>query len=182
MQAGTGSLLANADLLTKVAFPKIVAADRRAASRVHRPRSSAMFLATVVAVASGRDLSRRSASVVGLPLGLVMLVLAVAGPAFFLSASLVKYRDASTLVAFALQLLLFVSPVAYPPEFVPEGVAHAPVPQPPRRRARPAACGARWHRPADRPQLLLSGGVGRPRLVVGMLHFRRSEREFADII
>jgi ABC-type polysaccharide/polyol phosphate export permease len=180
MQAGTGSLVANADLLTKVAFPKIVA-PTAALLPGFIDLSVAAILATVVAVASGASYSAVSI-LVGLPLGLVMLVLAVAGPAIFLSASLVKYRDASTLVAFALQLLLFVSPVAYPPEFVPEGWRTL-------LYLNPLAGALGLLRAAlvgtdlpTTPQLLLSGGVAVLGFVVGMHHFRRSEREFADII
>ena len=42
------------------------------------------------------------------------------GPVLLLSATVVKYRDAYALLAFGLQFLLFASPIAYPPEFVPE--------------------------------------------------------------
>ena len=88
----------------------------------------------------------------------------------------------STLVAFALQLLLFVSPVAYPPELVPEGWRTL-------LYLNPLAGALGFLRAAlvgtdlpTAPQLLLSGGVACAVFVVGLFHFRRSEREFADII
>ena len=56
---------------------------------------------------------------VGLPLGLLLLVLAALGPVLFMSATIVKYRDAAVIVSFGLQVMLFVSPVAYPPELAP---------------------------------------------------------------
>ncbi len=79
LQAGTASLLYNAELLTKVAFPRIVA-------------PTATFLPGLIDLAVGAVLASSSPSLaerwtavrggllVGLPLGLVLLVLAVAGP------------------------------------------------------------------------------------------------------
>ena len=110
-------------------------------------------------------------------------MLAVAGPALFLSATVVKYRDASTLVTFALQFLLFASPVAYPPELVPE-------PWRTLLYVNPLAGALGLLRAAlvgtELPERAPAAAVrARSRIVgsyVGLLHFRRSEREFADII
>ena len=180
LQSGTGSLLHNAELLTKVSFPKIVA-PTAAMLPGFIDLSVAMTLATVLALASGDGFAGVNL-LIGLPLGLAMLVLAVGGPVLFLSASLVKYRDASTLVTFALQLLLFASPVAYPPEFVPDGWRTV-------LYLNPLAGALGLLRAAlvgtDLPNaghLLLSGVVAIVGFLLGLLHFRRSEREFADII
>jgi lipopolysaccharide transport system permease protein len=178
--SGTNSLVYNAHLLTKVSFPKIVV-PTAAMLPSFIDLAVALILATTVSLASGGSLSA-IAFLIGLPLGLAMLVLAVAGPALFLSASLVKYRDASTLVAFALQFLLFASPVAYPPEFVP-GAWRTVLYLNPLAGAlgllRAALVGTDL---PNLPRLSLSGAVAIVGFLVGLLHFRRSEREFADII
>ena len=180
LQAGTGSLVQNAELLTKVSFAKVVAP---AATLVlgFIDLSVAIILALGVSLAAGGSRSVVGV-VIGLPLGLIMLVVAVAGPVLFLSATLVKYRDASALVSFGLQTLLFLSPVAYPPEYVPRAwrtvlylnpIAGA------MGLLRAAVVGTDL---PTAPQLLLSGVVAGVVLVIGLFHFRRSEREFADII
>lgn len=180
LQSGTGSLVYNAELLTKVAFPRVVAPSAALLPGLV-DLAVAMLLATVIGLASGGGASAVSL-VVGLPVGLLMLVIAVAGPVLFLSASLVKYRDASALVTFGLQFLLFVSPVAYPPEFVPAGWRVLLYVNP-----LAGALGLLRAALVNTPlpsigSLSLSGAVAVIVLFVGLLHFRRSELEFADII
>jgi ABC-type polysaccharide/polyol phosphate export permease len=180
MQSGTVSLLYNAELLTKVAFPRVV------------PPTAAMLpplidlgvgmaIATVVAIVADGAPSALGV-LIGLPLGAVLLVLSVIGPVLFLSATVVKYRDTQTLVTFALQFLLFASPVAYPPELVP-------LPWRTLLYVNPLAGALGLLRAAivgtDLPtagQLLLSCTVAIVITFGGLLHFRRNEREFADII
>jgi ABC-type polysaccharide/polyol phosphate export permease len=180
LQSGTSSLLYNAELLTKVAFPRIVAPAATFLPGLI-DLAIATFLALIVSLASGGSLSP-AGILVGLPTGLVLLLLAVAGPVFFTSAAIVKYRDVGTLVGFAVQLLLFASPIAFPPELVPATWRILLYLNP-----LAGALGLlRWalvDTPLPTaPQLLLSWTVAIIGLLVGLLHFRRSEREFADII
>ncbi len=179
VQNGAGSLLNNADLITKVSFPLIVAP----AATLLPPLvdlAVALVLGTAVALATG---SLPSAwAVVELPLGLALLVLAVVAPVAYFSATVVKYRDVLPLVVFGLQFVLFVTPIAYPPEMVSEpwrlwlylnpvaGAVGA---------LRAALVGT--SAPAA-GELALSTAVGVLLGVVGLVRFRRGEREFADIV
>lgn len=177
---GTGSLVANAELLTKVAFPRVVA-PTAALLPEFVDAAVAAVLAVVVGLASGGGISPANL-VIGLPLGLALLVASVAGPVYFLSATVVKYRDASALVSFGLQFLLFASPVAYPPEFVPSAWRTVLYLNP-----LAGALGLLRAALVDTPMppassIVLSMAVATVVLLVGLLHFRRSEREFADII
>jgi ABC-2 type transport system permease protein/lipopolysaccharide transport system permease protein len=180
LQSGTASLLVNAELLTKVAFPRIVAP---VATFVPGgiDLSVATLLSFVVAVGSGFVPSVQGI-VLGLPAGLALLVLAVAGPVLLLSASVVKYRDVTALVGFAVPLLLFVSPVAYPPELVPEAWRLLLYVNP-----LAGALGLlRWALVGtaipSAAELSVSLVVALLLLLAGLLHFRRTEREFADVI
>lgn len=180
LTSGTSSLLANAELLTKVSFPRIVAPAATLLPGLI-DFTVAAVLAFAVAVASGAVPSVGGV-LLGLPGGLVLMVVAVAGPVLLFSATVVKYRDVATLVGFAVPLLLFASPIAYPPELVPPGWRDL-------LYANPVA-GAlgllRWALVGTRlptaGQLLISIGVALVLLLLGTLHFRRTEREFADII
>jgi ABC-type polysaccharide/polyol phosphate export permease len=180
LQAGTSSLLYNAELLTKVAFPRIVAP-----TATFLPGfidlAVAAVLAFIVALAAGGSLTPLGL-VLGLPLGLVLLVVAVAGPVYLLSAAVVKYRDVGTLVGFGVQLMLFVTPIAFPPELVPAGWRTLLYVNP-----LTGAVGLlRWAL-VDMPaptvgQVATSIATAVVLLLFGLFHFRRREREFADII
>jgi ABC-type polysaccharide/polyol phosphate export permease len=180
LQAGTNSLLYNAELLTKVAFPRIVAPTATFLPGLI-DLSVAAVMAFVVAVAAGGGVAPLGL-LVGLPAGLVLLVLAVAGPVYLLSAAVVKYRDVSTLVGFGVQLLLFATPIAFPPELVPAGWRTLLYVNP-----LTGAVGLlRWAlvdtAVPTAAQLATSLATAVALLLLGVFHFRRREREFADII
>ena len=180
LQAGTNSLLYNAELLTKVAFPRIVAP-----TATFLPGfidlAVAAVLAFVIALASGGGVTPLGL-VLGLPADVVLLVLSVAGPVYLLSAAVVKYRDVSTLVGFGVQLLLFATPIAFPPDLVPAQWRTLLYVNP-----LSGAVGLlRWALVdtaiPTAAQLATSLAAAVVLLVFGLFHFRRREREFADII
>jgi ABC-type polysaccharide/polyol phosphate export permease len=180
LQAGTNSLLYNAELLTKVAFPRIVAPAATFLPGLI-DLAVAAVLAFVLALAAGGSLVPLGL-ILGLPSGLLLLVLAVAWPVFLLSAAVVKYRDVSALVGFGVQLLLFATPIAFPPELVPQGWRALLYLNP-----LTGAVGLlRWAlvdtEVPTAGQLATSFTAALALLLVGLLHFRRREREFADII
>lgn len=180
VSAGTGSLLYNADLLTKVAFPRIVAPVATLLPGLIDLAVGAV-LAVIVALAVGDGLSLVGI-LVGLPLGVPLLLLAAVGPALFFSATVVRYRDAGVLVGFGLQLLLFASPVAYPPELLPSPWRTLLFVNPVSGALgllRSALIGSPL---PTTPQLLISVVVSVAVVIGGLVHFRRREREFADII
>lgn len=180
LQNGTASLLANADLLTKVSFPRLVIPAATLLPGMIE-LTVAMVIAVVAALAAGGGLSAVGL-LVGVPAGLALLVLGAAGPVLWFSASVVRYRDVLALVGFGTQLLLFASPIAYPPEFVPEGWRTLLFVNP--------VAGAvgllRWGlvgAPAPgAAHVALSVGVATALFVTGLVHFRRHERTVADVI
>ncbi len=180
VSAGTGSLLANGDLLTKVALPRIVPP-----TATLLPGLIDLFIGIVITVVVSLVLGAGTSAVafvVCLPLGLLLLLVAVAGPVLLLSATIVKYRDVGVVVGFGLQLVLFLSPVAYPSTLVPEAwrVVYY---------ANPLAGALGLLRSAlldtEVPpigSLALSFVVAFLVLLAGLIHFRRHERSIADII
>jgi lipopolysaccharide transport system permease protein len=118
-----------------------------------------------------------------IPLVLMMIVLGL-GVAYFLSAVTVTYRDFRFLIPFAVQVLMYVSFVAYP---VPEA----------RLAKHPILSdilmfnpmygiidGFRWAllgMPFHPIPLLVSGVISVGLCVYGMFYFRKTERRFADI-
>jgi ABC-type polysaccharide/polyol phosphate export permease len=180
VNSGTNSLLWNAELLKKVSLPRLalpVAAILPAVIDL----AVGAALAIVITTIWGGGVSPVGL-LVGLPSGVVLLGTATAGPVLILSALIVKYRDVSVVVGFGLQLFLFVSPVGYPPELVPDpwyvlqylnpiagalvllrwGLAGTPAP--------------------DLGLVALSTATAAVFLVVGLYYFRANERQFVDII
>jgi len=116
VQRCSWSLVGNVQLVSKVWFP-----------RIHLPLSSILaslvdalvllVVALVVLAVSGR-LSLLSTPLFLLPaFGLALLS---GGLGLIASAAMVYYRDIQYAIPFALQLLLYASPVAYPSSSVPE--------------------------------------------------------------
>ena len=118
--------------------------------------------------------------IVVLPLVVAFAVVVAVGISLFLSAVAVRYRDVRYVVPFGLQLMLFLSPVAYPASLVPErwrplwalnpmaGVIEA----------------FRWSvlgTPLEWPVLIPGVMVGGLVLWAGISYFRRVESSFADV-
>lgn len=178
--SGTSSLLVNGELLTKVAFPRIVAP----VATLLPPMidlAIGLVLTVVVGVIAGAGFSFVQL-VVCLPLGLVLLVASVVGPVLVLSAMVVRFRDVSTIAGFGLQFLLLASPVAYPPSLVPEAWQTVYYLNP-LAGALGLIRAALLGMPAPGiAELALSFAVAAVALVAGLVYFRRHERYFADVI
>ncbi len=178
--AGTNSLLWNAELLTKVSLPRIALPVATLLPPLVDLTVGAV-LAVIVTIGWGGGISLVGL-VVGLPAGLVLLLLATAGPVFVFSALIVRYRDAAVLVGFGLQVFLFVSPVGYPPELVPSPWRSIQYVNP--------VAGAlgllRWALAGTQPPTLaevaMSFGSALVIFLVGVVYFRANERQFVDVI
>src|SRR5215468_3043298 len=105
----SNSLINNAGLIGKVYFPRlIVPASVIAVTLVDALISLVLLFATMVWFGFAPD-----ARILLLPVFIVFAVLAGLGPALWLSAANVKYRDFQQIAAFFLQFGLYVSPVGF---------------------------------------------------------------------
>jgi ABC-2 type transport system permease protein/lipopolysaccharide transport system permease protein len=175
--SASGVLVVNANLITKVYFPRMAAP----AASLLSPGVDlgvSMILVFLLAVYyrwfSGIRL-------IAFPLWLILLATTTFGVALWLSALNVKYRDVQHAVAPVLQVWLFASPVAYPSSLLhgaPEllyslnpmvGVIGV---------ARWSLLGTPW----PGWPLLVSAAASVVLLVTGFTYFNRSQRNFADVI
>jgi lipopolysaccharide transport system permease protein len=174
----SSSLVANANLISKVYFPRLVV-------------PIAGVLPGLVDLAIGLVLMVGLMALFGIAPTLalllvpvfVLLALATAvGVGVWLSALDVQYRDVRYAVPFAMQVWMFATPVVYPASIVP-----------PQYQAlyglNPMAgvvTGFRWALlggAPPSPQLLLVSAIGSLVLLgTGLLYFRRVERRFADVV
>jgi lipopolysaccharide transport system permease protein len=116
------------------------------------------------------------------PVVLVPVVLLTLGVAWFLASLGVFVRDISYLVVLLLQALVFITPIFYPLEAVPEGLRGVlglnplyPVVDDLRRVVL-------WGKLPDWPRLAFSGAAGAAAMVLGHAWFMKTRRAFADII
>ena len=179
LSEGSGSLIGNANLLTKVYFPRIII-----------PVSSVIValvdFAISLALMAGIMLwygYLPDWRMVTLPLFLGLAGLSVAGAGLWFASLNVRYRDFRYVVPFVLQLGLYVSPVGFSSNIVPEqwrllyslnpmvGVID----------------GFRWAllrggTELYLPGIMLSTLLSLLLLFSGLWYFRKTERVLADVI
>ena len=175
--ASSNSLVGNANLLTKVYFPRLIVPIGAVFSLADFLISSLLLamLMTWYHIVPG-------AGVVLLPLFILQALLLALGIGLWASALNVRYRDVQYAMPFAMQILLFLSPVAYSAALVPTGrwqVFYALNPLVGTIQAfRWALLGADppW------PFIVPSGIVTVVLLIGGLMFFARMENSFADVV
>ncbi len=173
----SNSLVQNANMITKVYFPRLVLPLSAAFSKL-------LDFAIGLVVMAGFMAWFRYVptwNALWLPLLIFILLLASLGLGMILSAMAVQYRDVKHAVSFVVQLLMYAAPVVYPTSNVPEawrfwyslnpmvGVIEG---------FRSALLGTQpmpwqWIWPGAVVALLF--------FIFGAFYFRRMERVFADV-
>ncbi|MDD2851691.1 MAG: ABC transporter permease [Desulfuromonadaceae bacterium] len=175
----SGSLIGNANLLTKVYFPRIIVPISSIISSLIDFFISLVLMAGIMLWYGYLPDWR----VAALPLFLLLVFLPAAGAGLWFSALNVKYRDFRYVVPFVLQFGLYVSPVGFASSIVPEKwrllYALNPVAG--------VIDGFRWallNGSVDLywPGLILSTALSMLLLVSGLWFFRKTERILADVI
>jgi lipopolysaccharide transport system permease protein len=180
----SNSVVASQQLITKVYFPRILV-----------PLGAVGTVAVDLAVGSailfvlmtGYSLAGYPVSVgwklLLAPLFILVMGVAATGLGTLLAALTVSYRDFRHVVPFAVQLWLFATPSI----FVQEGMVFGP-------RGQLALClnpvhglivnfrAAVFNQPFDSPALGTAVALSLVLLLIGGVYFRRTERDFADII
>ena len=173
------SLVDSGALLTKVYFPRLLVPLAAVGSH------SVDFLVGVVvlaifAVAAGFPPSITWMALV--PLGVLALA-AAAAVGLWLAALNVRYRDFRYVIPFIIQVWFFATPIAYSVEAVPDGLRALLALNP----LSGVVAGFRWAitggaAPLPDTTILVSAAATAVILAGALAHFRRVERNFADII
>jgi lipopolysaccharide transport system permease protein len=172
------SLVANAGLLGKIYFPRLLLPVSAVGSFLLDFHISSLLLMGMVLL-YGLTLSP---AVLLIPLLGVLVILAALGVGILLSAVNVKYRDVQSGVPLLVQLWLFASPIAYPVTLVPEGYRELYAINP-----MVSILGLfRWAvidtPPPTLGMVAVSTASTALLFAAGLAYFRRTERTFADII
>lgn len=175
----SNSVVGNGHLVSKVYFPRLIIPMSAVITSLADFLVSALML---VALFLWYGL-RVSGNVVWLVPLTALCLLAALGSGIWFAALFVRYRDVRHLVPFALQLGLYVSPVAFTSAIVPGKwrLLYALNPM------AGVIDGFRWAlfggaNTLYTPGLVMSVAISFAMLVSGMYYFRNTEREFADII
>jgi lipopolysaccharide transport system permease protein len=178
LSEAAGSLINNANLVTKVYFPRMIVPT--ATIIVAFVDFLVSFVILVALMAWYAFLP--SWQIVFLPLFAVLALLATLGPALWLTALNVRFRDFRYVIPFLVQLSLYISPVGFSSANVPEQwrLIYALNP------LVGIIDGFRWcilgGRALDAASVALSVAVTAFFLWFGINRFRSMERSFADLI
>jgi lipopolysaccharide transport system permease protein len=174
----SNSLVANASLVSKVYFPRLLAPAGAATVSLVDFAVSGMMLGGLL-VYYGHHLSVR---VLALPLVVALTVATALGAGLWLAALHVRYRDVRHIVPFVIQFGLYVSPVGFSARAVPYpwravlalnpllGAIEA------FRWCFDAGGALQWS------PIAMSAATALFLLASGVWYFRRTERTFADVI
>ena len=173
------SLIGNANLISKVYFPRIlIPMSALLSSLVDLAVAGALLLPLMLYFGVLPDWR-----VAFLPLFVLLAFAAAMGFGLLFGSLTVKYRDFRFVLPFLVQLGLYVSPVGFSSSVVPEQwrLLYALNPM------ASVIDGFRWSLlggqvPLHAPGLAVSVAVVAVALLGGVVHFRRSERGFVDVI
>lgn len=179
LSEASNSLVGNANLISKVYFPRLIVP---ASAGVVALVDFAVNLAILLGVMAWYRFIP-SWQIAFLPAFIILAVLASLGPALYITALNVKYRDFRYIIPFVIQFGLYVSPVGFSSSVVPNEwrfwYSLNPVVG--------VIDGFRWCILGGESQLYLPGfllslGVVASFLWLGIRYFRLTERTFADLV
>ncbi len=174
---GAMSLVAHANLLGKVYFPRVLIPLSAALSALVDFAIAAVIL---VGIMLYFDMFPAPGAILLLPLSLLTALLAL-GVGMWLAALNVRYRDVQHATPFLMQIWMFATPVVYPNSLVPESY-RAWFHLNPMAGIIGAYRGAVLGTPIDWQGLGISGAVTLAFLGLGIWQFRRMDRFFADVV
>lgn len=175
----SNSLIANSNLISKVYFPRLIVPTATVVVSV----VDLLVSCTVLAALMLWYRFLPSWQVVLLPAFVLLGFLAGLGPSLWITALNVKYRDFRYIIPFLVQFGLYVSPVGFSTEAVPEKwrLLYALNPMV------AVIDGFRWallagHSPFAPDRFVVGLAVTAFFLWAGLRQFRRMEKSFADLI
>ena len=173
-----GSLVGNSHLISKVYFPRLVV-PLAAVAVALIDFALVLLLYGGLAAWFGVLPSWR---IVFLPVFMLLALLIAFGAGLWITALTVKYRDFRFITPFLLQVGVFVTPVGFRTDNLPNWRGLLAAQPADRRDRRVPLVPARRRFPPLRRHVRAVAAGGRAAVGTGLWYFRRTERTFADII
>jgi lipopolysaccharide transport system permease protein len=177
MSGSTQSLISNANMLSKVYFPRLVIPMTPVLAKL----ADFVIAFAIVGLLMVWYRIAPTWNALALPLLIVLMVATAAGIGMWLSALALQYRDVRFAMGFLTQLLMYAAPVVWPVSLVPEQfrLLYGLYPMVGVIEGFRAALLGTTSMPWD---LIVMGSMSAlVMLVSGMFYFRRMERIFADV-
>jgi len=178
VNSGTVSLVTYRDIVTKTYFPREIVPLAQVCSRlIDFFVAAALFVLLMTYYRVGLGPWGLLA-----PAFFVLLILFTVGVTLFTSALNVFYRDVNPVVQIALQLWLYLTPVAYPLSAVPERFRPLFVLNPLSSIVEGFRSSIVFDRAPDWSLAATSGGLVVAVFVAAFVTFKRMDKYFADVI
>jgi lipopolysaccharide transport system permease protein len=174
----SSSLVANANLLTKIYFPRLVIPISAVTSGLIDFVISFLVLIGLMLYYGITP----QWQIVFLPLLVLFILCTAFAVALWFSALNVQYRDVQYVIPFLVQTWMFLSPVVYSIELIPAGFWRIIYGLNPMTGV---IQGFRWVLLSGSPPsdlVIISGCIVLLLLATGLFYFRRMEKSFADVV
>ena len=171
------SLVGNANLITKVYFPRMIIPGATVAAGLVDFAIAFMIL-VILMIYYGVGIT---SGVLMFPVLVALTTLLALGMGMWLSALNVKYRDVRFALPFMIQLWMFVSPVIYPASFLPAKLRWL-IALNPMTGVIEGYRSALFGQPFKWGTLGISTAITFVLLIYASINFRRMEKGFADIV
>lgn len=174
---GTASLVTNANMISKVYFPRLILPLSAVAAKLVDFGIAMLLLFGLMAwygIVPGPG-------VLMLPVLVALMMLTAAGLAAWLTALAVQYRDVQHAMGFVVQLLMYAAPVVYPASLIPERYRLWYALNPMVGVIEGFRSALLSSRPMPWDMLAVGGLSALAIAATGLLYFRRREHVFADV-
>jgi lipopolysaccharide transport system permease protein len=176
LPSSVNSLVANPSLLTKIYVPRLLLPLSAAGVGIADLAVSFSILVVLMII----FMVGPNWQLFMFPAALLLLLIFTTGLGLGLAAVNVRYRDVRYVIPVVLQFLLFLSPVIYPPTFLPGNWRWVLALNPLTGIIQTFRSGLLGHPPLDWASLGISGLVTAGVAYSGLLTFRRLQSTFAD--
>lgn len=178
LSESTNSLVINANMISKVYFPRLVLPLSAAFSKVIDFTLGLLLLVFFLIFYR----LNFSLEILVLPLLILILLMASLGLGMVLSAMAVQYRDVKHAMTFVIQLLMYAAPVVYPTNRIPDPFRFWYAFNPMVGVIEGFRSALLHTNPMPWQYLLQGGCVAVVMFVWGAFYFRKMERVFADVV
>tara|TARA_Y100000588_G_scaffold89019_1_gene95428 strand:- start:55153 stop:56013 length:861 start_codon:yes stop_codon:yes gene_type:complete len=177
MTGATESLISNARMLSKVYFPRLMMPFSAVLARLIDFAIALLLLLALMVWFK----TIPSIWALILPVVTIIMILSATGAGMWLTALAIQYRDIKYGISFAVQLLMFTSPVVYPASLVPDEYRLVYAINPMVGVIESFRSALLTTNPMPWDLLGMSILVATILFISGLVYFRRTERIFADV-